>query len=71
MIDFQHIGVLPQVFQTYAFFNVGESFAARVGRKLGCQPSSAANAMVLISTVLQQLGGSGNLSMYPPSLMLN
>ncbi|CAA7261046.1 unnamed protein product [Cyclocybe aegerita] len=56
IIDFQHIGVLPQVFQTYAFFNIGEPFAAKVGRKLGYRPSRTANAMVPISGVLRQCG---------------
>ncbi|KAJ3506545.1 hypothetical protein NLJ89_g6808 [Agrocybe chaxingu] len=69
IIDFQHIGVLPQVFQTYAFFNTGEPFAAKVGRKLGYQPSRTANAMVPISGVLQQCGGISIPSMYSSSFM--
>ncbi|KZP19526.1 hypothetical protein FIBSPDRAFT_862667 [Athelia psychrophila] len=62
IIDFQHVGVFPQVFQTYAFFNIGTAFAASVGRKLGYQPSSAADTMVKISNVLQQLGGTASLN---------
>ncbi|KAI6019309.1 hypothetical protein PISMIDRAFT_678940 [Pisolithus microcarpus 441] len=35
IIDFRHVGVLPQAFQTLTFFNIGNAFAASVGRKLG------------------------------------
>lgn len=56
IIDFQHIGVLPQVFQTYAFFNIEEPFAHSVGRALGYQPSRAADSLVPISNVLQMCG---------------
>ncbi|KAF9067662.1 hypothetical protein BDP27DRAFT_901226, partial [Rhodocollybia butyracea] len=61
IIDFQHIGVFPEVFQTFSFFNIDMAFAASVGRKLGYQPSSTANAMVRISNVLQQCGGAARL----------
>lgn len=69
IIDFQHIGVLPQAFQTYASFNVNRPFAASVGRKLGYQPSRTADVMVRISIVLQQSGGTASLSMYSSSFM--
>ena len=65
IVDFQHIGVLPQAFQTYAFFNIGDAFAASVGRKLGFQPSRTVNAMVAMSNLLQQCG----LRMYSSSFM--
>ncbi|KAF9075062.1 hypothetical protein BDP27DRAFT_1443534 [Rhodocollybia butyracea] len=65
IIDFQHIGVFPQVFQTYAFFNIGWAFAASVGRKLGYHPSSSANVMVQISSVLQQIAGAARLGLRP------
>lgn len=47
IIDFQDVGVLPQVFQTLAFFNSRDAFASRVGRKLGYEPfeRSMANAL--------------------------
>ena len=64
IIDFQHVGVLPQEFQTYAFFNINKVFAACVGRKLGYQPSNTAEAMVPISSLLQQHGGNASLGMY-------
>ena len=69
IIDFQHVGVLPQVFQTYAFFNIDQAFAARVGRKLGHQPLSTADAMVKISSVLQQCGGDASLNVCSPRIM--
>jgi thiamine kinase-like enzyme len=55
IIDFQDIGVLPQAFCTYAFFNTRD-FAASVGRRLGYQPSTIADAMARISSVIQQTG---------------
>ncbi|KDQ11387.1 hypothetical protein BOTBODRAFT_459648 [Botryobasidium botryosum FD-172 SS1] len=61
IIDFQHIGVFPQDFQTYAFFNINKAFAASVGKKLGYQPSSNAETMVKITGVLQQCGGTAKL----------
>lgn len=64
IIDFRHVGVLPQAFQTHTFFNIGNAFAASVGRKLGYQPSSNVDMMVRISSVLQQIGGVASLSMY-------
>ena len=69
IIDFQHVGVLPQAFQTYAFFNIDMAFAASVGRKLGYQPSRTVDVMVKISSVLWQCGGTANLSMYSSSFM--
>lgn len=69
IVDFQHIGVLPQAFCTYGFFNTGEAFAVSVGRRLGYQPSTIANAMVQISSVLQQCGGNASLGIYSPSIM--
>lgn len=69
IIDFQHVGVLSQAFQTYAFFSVNKAFAASVGRKLGYQPSRTVDAMVKISSVLQQCGGTASLSMYSSSFM--
>ncbi|KAG8702417.1 hypothetical protein FRC11_011497 [Ceratobasidium sp. 423] len=56
IIDFQHISVLPEVFQSYAYFNIGLPFAAEVGKRLKHQPSSKANAMVPISNVIQASG---------------
>lgn len=64
IIDFQHIGVLPEVFQTYAFFNIDWAFAEKVGRELGLQPSSSANEIVPISSLLRQMGGNAKFSMY-------
>ena|SRR5258708_216372 len=61
LIDFQHVGLLPPVFQTYAFFNTDEKFASDVGKRLGYQPSDAANAMVKASSTLQQCGGNAEL----------
>jgi len=61
IVDFQHVGVLPEPFQTYTFFNINKAFAASVGRKLGYQPSTTVDAMVKISGVLQQCGGTASL----------
>jgi hypothetical protein len=47
--------VLSDAFQKYAFFNIDKAFAARVGRRLGYQPSNTLNGMV--SSLLQQRGG--------------
>ena len=69
IIDFQHVGVLPQEFQTYAFFNINNDFAARVGRKLGYQPSNTAEALVPISSLLQQRGGNASFGMYSSNFM--
>ena len=57
IIDFQHVGVLSEAFQQYAFFNIDKAFAAKVGRKLGYQPSEAVNEMVKVSSLLHQRGG--------------
>ncbi|KAH6915614.1 hypothetical protein BKA70DRAFT_1178802 [Coprinopsis sp. MPI-PUGE-AT-0042] len=54
IIDFQHIGIFPKVFQTYSFFNIGVKFAASVGRELGFKPSSDANRMKAIAVILLQ-----------------
>lgn len=69
MIDFQHVGVLPKVFQTYAFFNIDNAFAAAVGRELGYEPSNIANEMVKASSTLQQCGGNASLSKYSSSFI--
>lgn len=69
IIDFQHVGVFPQEFQTYAFFNIGKGFAACVGRKLGYQPSNTAKAMVPISSLLQQFCGNASLGMCSSNFM--
>ncbi|CAA7262421.1 unnamed protein product [Cyclocybe aegerita] len=61
IVDFEYIGVFPAAFQTYSSFNTGEGFAASVGRRLGYQPSSIANKMVQVSSVLQQCGGNASL----------
>ena len=55
--------VPPQAFQTYAFFNIDWAVAPSVGRKLGYQPSQTVDAMVGISTVLQQCGGTAPISL--------
>ena len=57
IIDFQHVGVLSEAFQQYAFFNIDKAFAAKVGRKLGYQPYEAVNEMVKVSSLLHQRGG--------------
>ena len=49
MIDFQHVGVLPKVFQTFTFFNIDNAFAATIGRKLGYKPSDIANKLLYAS----------------------
>jgi len=69
MIDFQHVGVLPKAFQTYAFFNTGNTFAVAVGGELGYEPSSIANEMVKASCMLQQCGGKASLSKYSSSFI--
>ena len=69
LIDFQHIGVLPAVFQTYAFFNIGQKFASDVGKRLGYQPSDTANTIARASGTLQMCGGDANLGNYSSSLM--
>jgi hypothetical protein len=69
IVDFQHIAVLPEVFQTYGFFNSGLPFAAQVGIALKYQPSDKANKMVPISSVVQASGGSFLAGMYPSILM--
>ncbi|KAI9510985.1 hypothetical protein F5148DRAFT_1281346 [Russula earlei] len=53
----------PKVFQTYAFFNTGNAFAAAVGRELGYEPSDIANKMVKASAVLQMCGLNASLSL--------
>ncbi|KAL4072894.1 hypothetical protein V8B97DRAFT_2006169 [Scleroderma yunnanense] len=67
--DFQHIGVLPRPFQTYAFFNINNPFAAAVGNHLGHQPSDIANAMTKASALLQQIGGDADLGKYSSSII--
>ena len=67
LVDFQHVGVLPPVFLTYAFFNTNEKFASDVGKRLGHQASDAANAMVAASSILQQCGGNTELGKYSSS----
>ena len=64
MIDFQHVGVFPEVFQTYGFFNHGLRFSFDVARKLGYEPSSIANQMVKAASMLQMTCGSGQLGKY-------
>ncbi|KAH8831044.1 hypothetical protein DL96DRAFT_1695021 [Flagelloscypha sp. PMI_526] len=61
IVNFQHVGVFPEVFQTFAFFNFGNSFAASVGKSLGYQPSIIADKMVRVSNVLHQCSGIANL----------
>jgi hypothetical protein len=68
MIGFQHVGVLPKLFQTYAFFRTG-AFAAAVGRKLGYKPSKISNKMVNASVTLKQTGGDASLSKYSSSFI--
>ncbi|KAM6491146.1 hypothetical protein JOM56_013385 [Amanita muscaria] len=63
IVDFQHIGVLPKPFQKYAFFNIGSSFAAAIGRYLGHQLSDIAKAMTKASSLLQQTGGNARLGL--------
>ncbi|GJJ09759.1 hypothetical protein Clacol_003983 [Clathrus columnatus] len=58
IIDFQHIGVLPEPFQTYAFFNTGSRFTAAVGRHLGYRPSRIANQLTRAANVLQMTGNA-------------
>lgn len=62
IVDFQHIGVLPEIFQIYAFFNNDSTFAQNVGKRLGFWPSTDADSMVAISAVLQQSGGKGRFT---------
>ena len=71
IVDFQHIGVLPKPFQTYAFFNIGSSLAVAVGDHLGYQPSDIANTMTKASAVLQQFGGNASLGGYLFSVILS
>jgi len=63
MIDFEHVGVLPKAFQTYAFFNIGYAFAAAVGRELGYEPSNIANKMVIASCTIQMSAGYATLNL--------
>ncbi|GJJ09764.1 hypothetical protein Clacol_003988 [Clathrus columnatus] len=63
IVDFQDIGVLPEPFQTYAFFNTGNRFAAAVGRHLGYQPSDNANLLTYASELLQIMGGGATLNL--------
>ncbi|GJJ09763.1 hypothetical protein Clacol_003987 [Clathrus columnatus] len=63
IVDFQDIGVLPEPFQTYAFFNTGNRFAAAVGRHLGYQPSDIANLLTYASGLLQIMGGGATLNL--------
>ncbi|GJJ09761.1 hypothetical protein Clacol_003985 [Clathrus columnatus] len=58
IIDFQHIGVLPEPFQTYAFFNTGSRFTAAVGRHLGYRPSRIANQLTRAANMLQMTGNA-------------
>ncbi len=69
IVDFQHIGVFPKPFQQYAFFNIGNSFAAAVGRYLGYQPPDIAEAMMKASDLLQQTGGNSRLGKYSSSFI--
>ncbi|KIY63819.1 hypothetical protein CYLTODRAFT_438417 [Cylindrobasidium torrendii FP15055 ss-10] len=57
IVDFQHISVLPEVFQSYACFNNGGSFAAQVGKRLNQKPASEADSLVVISGVVQATFG--------------
>ena len=59
IIDFEHIGVLPKPFQSFAFFNSDEDFAAAVGRKLGYKASNVTKEMVMASGSLWQSGWDG------------
>jgi len=54
--------VLPEVFQTFSLFNIALPFAAKVGRELGHLPSISAGKIAPISMLLQQAGGSANIS---------
>ena len=62
IIDFQHIGVLPDPFQTFAFFNIGSSLATAVSRHLGYKSSDIADKMTRASGVLRQISGNASLS---------
>ncbi|GJJ09726.1 hypothetical protein Clacol_003950 [Clathrus columnatus] len=63
IIVFQHIGVLPEPFQTYAFFNTGNRFAAAVGRHLGYQPSRIAGLLTRAANLLQMTSGNASLNL--------
>lgn len=63
IVDFQHIGVLPEPFQVYAFFNTDNPFAAAVGDYLGRQRFDIANEMTRASGLLQQVDGDGSLNL--------
>jgi hypothetical protein len=58
IIDFQHIGVFPEVFCTFGFFNTGLLFAGSVGRRLDYQYSMFNSKMAKVSAVLHQCGGN-------------
>ena len=68
IVDFQHIGALPEPFQTYAFFNTGNPFAAAVGTHLGHEPSDIADRLTKASCLLYQSSGYASLGMYSASL---
>jgi len=63
IVDFQHIGVLPKPFQTFAFFNIGCPFAAAVGDHLRYQPSDVADAMAPASALLKMTAGAADLGL--------
>ncbi|KAI5990994.1 hypothetical protein EDD15DRAFT_2450650 [Pisolithus albus] len=68
IVDFQHIGLLPEPFQVYAFFTTGNRFAAAVGACLGLRRANIANEMTWASGLLRQIGGDGSLSLASVSL---
>ena len=63
IVDFEHISILPPAFQTYAFFNIGESFARDVGKALKYQRLGPANKLVPVASILQQCGGDANFGL--------
>ena len=63
MIDFQHVGVLPLPFCSYAFYNTDNAFAAAVGSALNVEKYEHAASMVRASIVLKQ-SGNDSLGQY-------
>ncbi|KAF8958880.1 hypothetical protein BDZ97DRAFT_1433973 [Flammula alnicola] len=56
LIDFQHIGVLPLPFCQYAFYSVGNAFAAAVGNLLNIELHDDVHMMGRAAAIIGQSG---------------
>ncbi|KAJ3530289.1 hypothetical protein NMY22_g8637 [Coprinellus aureogranulatus] len=62
IIDFQHIGVFPEVFQNYAFFASREPLGREFARKLGYEPSKDLNLMGKFASTIVMSSKGGDMN---------